>query len=75
MSKQFLVLVDEMAMLKLKALFASDLIQFLQVQGMTLQTGNANVLVTPIIPPVPPMMQSPPPEPDTVPPPPETPKA
>ncbi len=54
--KQYLMLCDEVGMAQLKAIFRSEAVQFLEVQGMGLNGANqTNILVTPIIPPVNPM--------------------
>ncbi len=55
MSKQYLLICNEVGMALLNNLFKSEAIQFLEVQGMSVSTGNVNLLVTPIIPPVNPM--------------------
>lgn len=53
--KQYLLMCDENGYEQLKSLFKPESIQFLEVQGMNMQGGNVNVLVTPILPPVTPM--------------------
>ena len=53
--KQYLLLCDEVGKALLENIL-SNKIQFLEVQGMNMQGGQANVLVTPIIPPVTPMV-------------------
>lgn len=55
MDKQFLMLCDETGMMDLKSVFREGTIQFLEVQGLSLNTDNKlNLLVTPVLPPVPP---------------------
>lgn len=55
MSKQFLLICDEIGLEVLKRAFREDCIQFLEVQGMNLNGENKiNLLVTPVNPPVPP---------------------
>lgn len=57
MSKQYLVLCDELGMTVMKNLFRSEAVQFLEVQGMNLNAENQyNLLVTPVISPVNPVV-------------------
>lgn len=57
MSKQYLLLCDEHGLTVLKHLFKSESLQFLEVQGMNLNAENQyNLLVTPVIPPVNPVV-------------------
>ena len=53
--KQYLMLCDEKSVEILKAVFRSEALQFLEVQGMVKQGNAYNALLTPIIPPVNPM--------------------
>lgn len=53
--KQYLLVCDETTMTKLDGLLG---LQFIEVQGMNVPNQNVNVLVTPIIPPVPPVISS-----------------
>lgn len=66
MSKQFLLLCDEVGMYKLQDVFKEGTIQFLEVQGLNLNAENKlNILVTPVLPPVTPAIVQPmsPPQP------------
>jgi len=56
MNKQYLLMIDECALGLIKQCFMGLNIQFLEVQGMTIDGGAGNVLMTPIRPPVPPMI-------------------
>lgn len=51
--KQYLLVCDETAMSKLDIFLG---LQFIEVQGMNVPNQNVNVLVTPIIPPVSPLV-------------------
>jgi len=63
MSKQYLLLCDESGIESLRAVFKS--VQFLEVQGMNLNAENRlNLLVTPVNPPVTPVVFAPPPAQD-----------
>lgn len=51
--KNYLMICDEVGRSKLQDTFRPDAVQFLEVQGMSVQSGmQYNVLVTPILPPV-----------------------
>jgi hypothetical protein len=50
--KQYLMMCDENGMNNVKALLRGDVVQFLEVQGLT-TTGEYNVLVTPVVQPLP----------------------
>ena len=53
MTKQFLMLCDETGMEALKNVFRESSVQFLEVQGLSLNNENRlNILVTPVISPV-----------------------
>lgn len=53
MSKQYLLLCDEIGMAKLQTVFSESTIQFIEVNGMNFNTDNKfNLLVTPVVPPV-----------------------
>jgi hypothetical protein len=53
MSKQFLLMVDEMVAQKVRATLTPE-VQFLEVQGMNMQDNNRfSLLVTPLPPPPP----------------------
>ena len=55
MTKQFLMLCDDAGMESLKSVFKENTVQFLEVQGMNLNGENKlNLLVTPVLAPVPP---------------------
>lgn len=53
MNKQYLLMVDESALGLIKQCFMGLNIEFLEVQGMPMQTGIGSVLMTPNRPPVP----------------------
>lgn len=58
MNKQYLMLCDEDARLQLEKVFKN--VEFLEVQGVNLNAENKfNILVTPVIPPVNPVMMLP----------------
>ncbi len=60
MSKQFILLCDEVGMLKLQDVFKENTVQFLEVQGLNLNAENKlNILVTPVLPPVTPAIIQP----------------
>ena len=51
--KQYLLLCDEAGIEALKAVFRTETIQFLEVQGMGLyQSNKFNILVTPVVAPI-----------------------
>ncbi len=61
MAKQYLMLCDDMGMEALKRVFKECTVQFLEVQGMNLNAENRiNLLVTPVLAPVPPAFIPPP---------------
>ncbi len=69
--KQYLMLCDDSGMELFKKLFSTTTIQFLEVQGMSIQGNpNVNIMVTPVVPPITPMqvpqLVSPPDEPPTM---------
>lgn len=52
MGKQYLMMVDEAALVKVGAVFSG--IQFIEVQGMDIGSdGRFKIMVTPVIPPLP----------------------
>lgn len=51
--KQYLMLCDEEGRKSLEALFRREAVQFLEVQGMGMGGQPYNLMVTPIMPPVP----------------------
>lgn len=60
MSKQFLLLCDEIGMTNLQDVVKEGTIQFLEVQGLNLNAENKlNILVTPVLPPVTPAIIQP----------------
>ncbi len=61
MTKQYLLMCDDRAKPLLERLLCADSIQFLEVQGMTMNGNAYNVLVTPVLPPVNPMPVATPP--------------
>jgi hypothetical protein len=65
--KQYLMLCDENGLQYLRAILRPETIQFLEVQGMNVGTDNKfNVLVTPVLAPVPPVEGQVPPEPVSI---------
>ncbi len=55
--KQFLMLCDENGVQFLRSLIRPETIQFLEIQGMNVGTDNKfNVLVTPVVPPLTPVV-------------------
>ena len=52
--KQYLLMCDDSGMQAIKQV-CNDTVQFLEVQGMTMNGTAVNILVTPILPPVNPM--------------------
>lgn len=68
MTRQFLLICDEAGMKTLESAFKSETIQFLEVQGMNLNGENKlNLLVTPVLSPVPPAVIMPPAQPPAAP--------
>ena len=53
--KQYLLMCNEQGMQVMKYLYKEQGIQFLEVQGMAMAGNNVNLMVTPILPPLPPM--------------------
>jgi hypothetical protein len=62
MAKQYLMMTDESGMELMQKVFSNLAIRYLEVQGMNMQGGGVNILVTPILPPVTPMAPLPVPE-------------
>lgn len=61
MSKQYVLIVDEVGMEALNAFIKIGSIQYLELQGLNLNTENKyNILVTPVLPPLNPATLSPP---------------
>lgn len=62
MSKQYVLVVDEVGLEALNAFIKTGSIQYLELQGLNLNAENKyNLLVTPVLPPVNPATLSPPP--------------
>ena len=59
--KQYLLMCDESSMSVLSHILKDNTVQFLEVQGVNLNSENKyNILVTPVIPPVNPVTETPP---------------
>ncbi len=54
MTKQYLLICDDNGKAAVEKI-CNNTVQFLEVQGMTMNGTNVNILVTPILPPVNPM--------------------